>query len=350
MINISIQAKTYTYEELQASFKRYSEKPADFDEFLAAMIKTGQVEDRKGVLHPTQVTTETTKTSQYRDYNTILYGGKRTARYPRLAIRATLTDERTDPIKMYLSSYQDRKGEWHRIPEKPDLNLTRGRSNERWRANIPSEIIHKYRLKIDTPLRIRTQEVTKRFYSKLTLWGYQTQGMTSFGETGEHQEDRHLELRSEDFTFEVKGPIQAEAETANKKIVSVTRKWLDIFDKNYSDFFDNSIVTQHAGIDLIPLEKAPKGTLATITFEDIDKGRILGEAQATLPKNWLDKPDENTVAAFFLTQDRVVRGYKGRDRTFKVKEGGVRKTKNYTPYTSQTRLNLPNVSGFKRKK
>lgn len=350
MINISVQAKTYTYDELRAAFKKRSDNPADFDEFMAAMIKTGQLEDRRGVLHPTQVTTETTKTSQYRDYNTMLYGGKRTARYPRLAIRAKLTDERTDPIKMYLSSYQDRKGEWHRIPEKPALNITRGRSNERWRANIPSEIIHKYRLKIDTPLRIRTQEVTKRFYSRLTLWGYQTQGMTSFGETGAHKDDRHLELRSEDFTFEVNGPIQAETETAGNKIITVTRKWLDLYDKEYSAFFDRSIVTQHTGIDLIPLEKSPKGTLATIIFEDLDKGRVLADAQATLPKNWVEKPDDNTVAAFFLKTDRVVHGYKGRDRTFRVKDGKERKTRKYTPYSTQATLNLPNVSGFKRKK
>lgn len=360
MINITVRPKSYSRDELKKAFEKYSTSEADFDEFITAMMKTDQLAERRGAYYPTKVSSEIQDTKQYRDFNAILYGGKKRARYQRVAIR-TLEREpsRTDPTKMHITAYQDKAGAWHRISEHPALTLAAPRKYERWRANIPAAIVRKYNIRQDTPIRVRIEGTTKRYFSSLTLWGYLAKGMTSFGETGKHKEDRHLELRADNFAFEIKGPIRNEMQNAGTKILSIARKWLDLYDKEYSAFFDRSIVTQegpHTGVDFAtPLTRPPAQRKSTITFEDLDKGRHLADAEANLSRNWPDKADENSVGAFFLTQDRVVHGYKGRDRKFSVKgkkKGQVAKTRTYTPYSSQkqTTLNLSNQPGFKRKR
>jgi hypothetical protein len=352
MINITVRPKSYSRDELKEMFSRYSTADSDFNEFMAAMLKTDQLEERKGGYFPTAVSVSEKATKQYREYNTILYGGKKRAKYQRVAIRALKSDTSTDPTKMHITSYQDKKGNWHRVSELPSLTLAAPRKYERWRANIPSDIARKYGIRSDTPIRVRIEGVTKRYFSQLSLWGYEIRGMISFGETHGHKEDRHLELRTDNFQFEVKGPLRDDMRVAGEKLLSITRKWLDTYDKEYSAFFDRSIVNEegpHKGIDYaVPLTKAPSRRQATIEFEDLDRGRIIASAEATPARNWTEKDDGNTVGSFFLSRDDVVHGYKGRDRTFRKKEG----TTKSTPYTKtkQAILNLSNTAGFRKKR
>jgi hypothetical protein len=357
MINITVRPKSYTREELKEMYSKYSENDADFNEFIAAMVKTDQLAERRGAFYPTQVTTETQATKQTREFTAILYGGKKRARYQRVAIRSLKSDlTRTDPTKMHVTAYQDKGGKWHSVSERPSLTLVAPRESERWRANIPAEIAKKYNIRVSTPIRVRVEGTTKHYFSQLTLWGYLARGIISFGETHKHQEDRHLEIRADDFAFEVKGPIRTEMKTAGEKIISITRKWLEIYDKQYAEYYGNSIITEtgpHTGVDYATPLTRPMRRTSTITFEDLDKGANLGEAEGTLARNWQDKADENSVGSFFLVQDRVVHGYKGRDRTFRVKgkKTGTTTVHKSTPYSlKQTTLNLPNQPGFKRKK
>jgi hypothetical protein len=372
MISITVTARAYSRKELKEEFNNYSTRNADLDEFLAAMIKTNQLDKRGDLFYPTYVKTtdEQLVDPQYRVYDASRYGGvqiTKQGRYQRIAIAGSIMDERPDPTDMSLVSYQDKQGNWQSITEKTKLvgdsrKPAKPRSSERWRANIPADIVRKYKLKPDTPIRVRVDRIIPRYFGTLSLWGFEIRGMISFISTNEkNKKARNLEVKAERFQFEVNKSIQSEMERAGKRLISITKKWLDKYDPGYYDLYTNCSVEEegpHTGADYATiLTVPPRVGKATIEFKDLDRNKVLAYGEHVLRRNWTEEEDE-TVIEFFLgdnlSTDAVVHGYKGRDRKYRVKnkKTGTTRTVKHTPYSNmkQATLNFQNKPGFKRKK
>lgn len=368
MINIIVRSKVYTEEELKGEFKRYSDDDGDFDEFIAAMIKTKQITRRADGFHPTTTTatSKTTEVDQYRVYNTQKHGGiaKSTkGNYQRIAIAGKTWSKKADPTNMYVSSYYSKKtGRFEPIKERiplvsPDKPPVKPRQGERWRANIPADIVREYKLKAGQPIKVRVLTVTETYYGLLSLWGYKLGGMIAFGMTSKHQEDRKIELRAENFNMETYGKIKDEINSAGPKLLKTTEKWLELYDKQYYEFFNNcgKLVTKeappHKGEYIEPVKTYPGKQSSIIEFEDLDGRKPTVQYDGILPRNWVEKDESTLAASFYLRgQDYVVHGYKGRDRKFKAKKG-EKKAKQFKPYSDkQSTLSFPNKPGYMEKK
>ncbi len=365
MIRITVRPKKYTRKELQKLFSHYSEREEDFDEWISAMQKTGQLEERNGGFFPTKIKKEEkTAHPRYETFETILYGGKRDVKYPRIGIHVKESDSlHIYPTEMYLIKFKDKEGNWVRVPpsEQPKLRLTKPRSNERWRANIPREIVKKYNLGLDSDVRIRIESKTEKFFSSLRLWGYQFQSMISFGETAAGNNTRDLELHGWKFPFETGGRIKEEMREIGQKSLDVIQEWLRNYDSEYYSLFSRSLLTQAAPPELVegmspePVTWKPR-TKTEIQLVDHDAktvANVRARATGSLPKYWDELPPDETALLFSFPSpgsDKVgfAHGYKGRTSTPKGKS-------RYKKLTSRQR-NLDDLlssgkkgEGFKKK-
>ena len=340
MIDIVVRPKRYTRDELQDLFSRYSDRDEDFEEFITAMQTTGQLEEQEDAFIPTVIKVEERKTRQYKTFGTMLYGGKKDARYPRLGIHVLEREGmRLYPTEMQIIRYQDTKGRWITIPEAPSMKLTKPRSYEKWRASIPMEIIRKYDLKIDTPIRVRIGSVSKRYFSRLRLWGYNLQAMVSFGETGGGKNVRDLEVHGWDFPFETKGLIRNEMTVIGMRSVEVMRGWLERYDMDYYGLLrkcEDADTASEAippalveGVAPEPLMSAPRRK-AEIHLLDHDAKTVdetRARVAASLPRNWYDLDPEQIAMLFTFPSVRdddigEAKGYHGRSGEYHARRQG----------------------------
>jgi hypothetical protein len=361
------KAEGYTRAELKKSFNKYSTKNDDLDEFIAAMIKTGQLQQKDSNYFPTDMKLEQDlKTPEYRVYDTSRYGGMQITKkgaFPRLAIAGLKTDERPDPFSMYLVSYQDDEGNWQPIDEQPHVlgnekKPAKPRESERWRVNIPAEIVRnpnkktKQTLKPYMPIRVRIDRIVPQYFSILTLWGYKLGGMISFGQTSKHKEDRKIEIRAENFNMETYGKIKNEIKSAGSKLIKTVEKWLALYDVQYYEFFNNcgNLATKHTGEYIEPLSISAGRQSSIMEFEDMDSKNPAVVYTGILPHAWVERDASELATVFFLSgQDYVVHGYKGRNRKYKVTtKKGTEKTVSHRVYSKKkSELKFSNKPGYK---
>lgn len=378
MISITVRPKTdgYTRKELKAEFNKYSRSNADLDEFIAAVMRDGQLEKRGDVYFPTyvQTTDEQIVEPEYRVYEAGSYGSVQKTKkgeYQPIAIAGLIGDTRADPTDMRLVSYQDENGKWQPIEEKTMLigdgkTPAKPRKNyERWRANIPADIVRNpnYNLKPGTRIKVRVGRIIPRYFGTLSFWGYKITLMISFVSTStKNEKARKIELKASDFNVEVHNSIRTELDAAGKKLERVAEKWLRIHDAGYHNFLYNekyctsTVDIPTTGEDFSVLTAPPDSMVATITLKDYDRGKEITIGQNTLKRNWVDDEDK-TVAGFFLgthlKKDIIAHNYKGRNRTYIVNAGSdnekIHTVNSYKQKLKQQRLNFSNQP-FKRKK
>ncbi len=333
MIRITLASKEegYTREELKKLFNRYSTLNDDLDEFLAAVIRDNQLEKRGDTYFPTGVPTTDIQLEKAtrRIYNADRYGGvvvTKKGSYPRIAVAAREGDERPDPTSMTLISYQTKRGDWRPIKERPILigpgkKPSKPRKGELWRASVPAPIIKQYRLRPGTPLRVSIERIIPRYFSTLTLWGFEATAIISWVSTStKNKKARQLELEGQHFQFEIKKSLRKEMQKAGEKLIRVMRQWLDRFDKGYSDLTLDPGTKEteqgpHTGSDFATtLYEPPRPTMATITFTDLETGREYARGEMYPKRTWADEDDEKVIANFFLgdhlKKDIVVHGKK----------------------------------------
>lgn len=355
MININIESKTYTYDELKALFNKFSDREDDFEDFINAMQLTGQLKETKGgKFRPTQISeVKTLETLRYETLTTVLAGGKKEVPFPRVGIHGLKTKTRTIPTEMKIIKYKDTKGNWIDIPERPSLVARRPRESERWRAEIPAEIRRKYNIKLDQEVRIAIGSVSFDFFSKLRLWGYSIQAMITFGQTGGHKSDRDLELHGWNFAYEAKPNLREQMDRMGDNILNALRSWLERYDIRYYETFMMGGANQDEikspeiieGMGPTPLISQIKGA-SQIQFRDTQKGRNIASATGKLPKNWFEIPPDGVASLFTFSTDDIgfAHGYMGR-----VGKGRENYTKLKTKQVTLDQLKAQK-EGFKKRK
>ena len=349
MIAINVKARQYTLEELRELFSRFSDIDEDFEDFISAMQLTNQlVETRDGVFAPTKISSRKLETVRYESFPTVLAGGSSKIETPRTGIHALKREARLIPTEMRLIKYMDAKGNWIEVLERPSLRPQRPREHELWRAEIPASIRKKYGIKPGQNIRVAIGRVSKRYFSRLRLWGYNIQGMISFGETGKHQSDRDLEIHGFNFSYEAKPNLRGQMDLMGTKLLNVTMAWLESYDTIYHDIFlmggvnqtETKSPTPIEGIGPEPILSKPK-TPSKLQFRDLQKGINIASASGKLPLDWHEMLPENVSSLFGFEEDNIghAHGYKGR------KEGYLKLK------TMQTTLTeLKQKEGFKKGK
>lgn len=320
MITIKIVPKEYTRKELKKRFTEEtgSRKNADFDEFISAMQKTGQIVQRGKNFIPTkQVEMRTPK----RMYETLRPEKKKPSdkgiepkketisvfewipKKGRVAIRAgkEWVDEYGTPVQIkLLKIYKD--GKEIKIPrnEQPIIRATKSPRSpqgiEAYRSEIPQRIVKKYNLTGHEPVRVRIDRLVKNYISYLELYGYQIDVLSFFGETGKASADqrhrkgiRDMEMQGTRFTYETRGDITDEFRKRGDKALNVTQAWLEQYDEGYSLLYGYSkrkdIAPPNEGAEITPLIEKPEDE-TSFRLRDIEKDRLILEARGKLPDNW----------------------------------------------------------------
>jgi len=332
MIELTVRPRKYTLDELRELYSKYSTDERDFEEWVSAMQVTGQLARRAGQYIPSKIGTEKKVTKPYyKTYEAVLAGGRSDVELPRLGIK-TLISERTriDPTEMILMQYMDSKGKWIDIPERPKLSLQVPREGEKWRAEVvgfPVSIRRKYKIKVGTAgkkgtqLKVRVGGTITRYFSRLKLWGYNVEGMVTFGITGKGVNPRDLEIHGYEFPFETKGNITKEIENIGTKSTNVMKAWLDTYNSEYYNLLTSSVSEVSEGVSSEPLVEAPERR-TKIHFLDHDAKTVSetrARASAMLPRKWYDMSVTEVASRFELVSDDIkgAEGYHGRSTSYR---------------------------------
>lgn len=322
MLKIKVIPKEYTRTELKKIFVKETgnHKNTDFDEFISAMQKTGQIIQTGNKFIPTkQVELKTPKRKIYKTLDFEKKNEKnfkkgveakedsitvfRWTKKPRIAFRAgkEWVDKHGTPVKIkLLKIYKD--GKEIKIPrnEQPTITTTKSprypKTIEAYRSEIPAEIVKKYNLKGNEKIRVRIDRLVKNYISYLELYGYQIDVMTFFGETGNASADqrhrkgiRDMEMQGTRFTYETKGDITNEFRKRGDKALNVTQAWLEQYDEGYSLLYGYSkrkdIAPPNEGARIVPLIEKPEDE-TSFRLRDIEKDHLKLEVRGKLPDNW----------------------------------------------------------------
>ena len=327
MNKINVKAERYSKEELKEIFSSFSEKDEDFDAFISAMQETGQLEEvEEGIFMPLNISKTKKIKARYETFETVLAGGKKNIPAPRAGIHALKSESRKIPVEARIIKYVDKEGNWREIPESPPLRPQRPRKHERWRMEIPTAIRKKYDIGLGQSVRIKVGRVSKKYFSRLRLWGYKIQGMVTFGQTGGHKADRELELHGFDFPYEVKTNIKTQMGIMGDKVLDVSKAWLRNYDGEYYDTFVSGGANQDEtkspepidGIGAEPLIRKPKIS-TKIQFRDLQKGRTIAKSSGQLPTNWDEMLPSDIIPLLGFDTDTIgnAHGYKGRKEKYK---------------------------------
>ncbi|RLF34546.1 MAG: hypothetical protein DRM98_00355 [Thermoplasmata archaeon] len=343
MIEIIIYPRDYTRDELYDRLSHFFPTSEDLDLFISMMQETNQLTYRDGVFHPVtaEIVERTTpvyltipsesevmgdRINQIYVFRWTYYTTAAGEKLPRIAIRAGANwiKKRGVPVSVTLLKIY-KNGRWIDIPEKPTLTpgIPRYPSTiEAYRAEIPRNIVRKYGITRDTPLRVRIDRRVTAYYSTLRLWGLSLDTIiTSIGETPKHLNDRNLELRGHDFVYPTDENIIDRFRAVSGLILNVLDTWLGLFDEEYHSLFTAAINKDvqrpdfkgATGAKPEPLVEETSRT-AVIEFTDLDKGRLIGKAEATLSPRWYLRDAYHVATQFKTVYDDIgmAHGYKGR--------------------------------------
>jgi hypothetical protein len=319
MIRIIVLPKEYTLDEFKNLFIKNTGNTSDkdFDEFISAMQKTGQiVESRKNIFRPTVDVEITTPTHKYltiepekktpRDKGIVAkndsisvfrWVGKR------INVRAgkNWIERYGTPVQIkLLKIIKDGKEITLSKAEQPIITTTKSprypNTIEAYRAEIPAAIVRKYGLTGKEPIRIRIDRLVKNYLSFLQLYGYEIDVMTFFGETKKEKRDtrhikgkREMELQGLIFPYETKGDISDEIRKRGDDALKLTQTWLEKYDAGYSLLFDDSqrkdVKPPSEGVGITPLIAKPEVETRFI-LRDVEKDREVLVGAGKLPENW----------------------------------------------------------------
>ena len=298
MIEITIPSGRYTREELFDKLSRYFKTDEDLEMFITAMQETNQIVEVEPNVFETTAKREVKRRVPL--YLTIppedevmgdrinqiyvfrwTYYTYKGRKLPRIAIRAGANwiKKHGTPLRAtLLKIYKD--GRWINIPEKPVMlpgTPRYPRTIEAYRAEIPREIVRKYGITRDTPLRVKLETLVTNYLATLRLWGYAITCMIFFGETKGKANPRNLELLGEDFVYETRRNIREMLKAKSDKTMSLLLKWLEKIDLEYRGVLercidDNTATIQKPleGVQPTPL-KEEEGRIAKMKFLDLDR-------------------------------------------------------------------------------
>jgi hypothetical protein len=320
LIQIKVIPKEYSLAQLKALFIKNTGNTSDedFNEFISAMQKTGQItETRRNFFRPTVEVEITTPSHSYltispekkkpadtgivakKDTISVFHwvGGRINIRAGKEWIDKYGTPEQVTLFKIF------KDGKWITLPlkERPTITTTRSprypNTVEAYRSEIPAAIVRKYGLTGKEPVRLRIDRIVKNYLSYLQLYGYELDVMSFFGETknARTSDPRHakgirdMELQGTRFPYETKGDITNEIRSRGDKALNVTQAWLEKYDEGYSLLFGLSkrsdVTPPNEGARIIPLIEKPSIDTRFI-LRDIEKDRTILEATGSLPENW----------------------------------------------------------------
>jgi len=274
MIEITIPSGRYTREELFDKLSKYFKTDEDIEMFITAMQETNQIVEVEPNVFETTAKREVKRRVPL--YLTIppedevmgdrinqiyvfrwTYYTYKGEKLPRIAIRAgaNWVKRRGTPLRATLIKiYKD--GRWIRIPERPVMLPGTPRypkTIEAYRAEIPREIVRKYGITRDTPLRVKLETMVTNYLATLRLWGYAITCMIFFGETKNKVNPRTLELIGRDFVYETRRNIREMLETKSNKVLSLMQEVLEKLDLEYYALLLKCIDDETASIQK-PLE------------------------------------------------------------------------------------------------
>jgi len=310
MIEITIPSGRYTREELFDKLSKYFETDEDLEMFITAMQETNQLielkeeektEEEKGKIifataekkkvkrttplylniPPESEIAEEDRINQISVFRYTYYT-ERGEKKPRIAIRAGanwIKKHGTPQSVTLIKIFKD--GKWIKIPEKPTFYPTKSprypKTIEAFRAEIPREIVRKYGITENTPLRVKMEMMVTGYLTTLKLWGYAITCMIFFGETKGKANPRNLELLGEDFVYETRRNIREMLKAKSDKTMSLLLKWLEKIDLEYRGVLercidDNTATIQKPleGVQPTPL-KEEEGRIAKMKFLDLDR-------------------------------------------------------------------------------